>query len=172
MKEKLIADIIWTIVKQGGFQRARIYRKHSKISEKKKKEFRDHIKDFCFEHLYKNRKPICENRIITIINDLVKSVETQFHHILENGKFRFGNSQKFINLYLKLLWVLGKVEEPPHFPVDRIIQKEFKPIRSWTNMSEDEYLEIIKLAKVKAHADNLSLAKWELFQYEKLKNKK
>jgi hypothetical protein len=38
------------------------------------------------------------------------------------GKINFGIAQKMLNLYLKYMWSLGNIQEPPHFPVDRIIQ--------------------------------------------------
>lgn len=51
------------------------------------------------------------------------------------------------NLYLKYQWCLGNIHEPPHFPIDRIIQKKLKPkpIINWTEMNTAEaYMEIIR----------------------------
>ncbi len=172
LRKRLIAEIVWTGVKQGGFQRSRIYKKDSNIREEEKKGLRDHIKEFCFINLYKSQMKISEKELIEIINNLAKSVQEKYKLILNEEELKFGNSQKFVNLYLKLLWVLDQIEEPPHFPVDRLIQRGFKTIRSWTSMSEDEYLEVIKIAKQKAKQKNLTLANWELFEYEKIKNGK
>ena len=59
-------------------------------------------------------------------------------------------SQKVFNLYLKFLWCLGFIAEPPHFPVDRIIQQKLKIklIKPWTKFtSVDEYMLVINHAR-------------------------
>ena len=75
----------------------------------------------------------------------------------------FGISQKMLNLYLKYQWCKGAIVEPPHFPVDRIIQEELnkvarknklkaKKIEPWTQFKdENHYLKVVN------HARSLSI---------------
>lgn len=172
-REKFIGEIVWAATKQGGFQRSHIYKPNTQIEDRVKNKFRDAIKSFCFSNLYVKykMKQISEEELMNEIQILIKNINKEFGLILKGGEFRFGNAQKFVNLYLKLLWIVGEVKEPPHFPVDRIIQNGFKSIKPWTNMNKEQYLQVIKEAK--EHVDNnQSLAEWELTNYEKLVNSK
>ena len=173
IRKKFIGEIVWAATKQGGFQRSRIYKPNAQIEDRVKNKFRDTIKSYCFNNLYVkyDGKQISEEELITEIENLIKNINKEFGSILKGGEFRFGNAQKFVNLYLKLLWIVGEIKEPPHFPVDRIIQKNFKIIKSWTNMNKIQYWEVINEAKEKVETKQ-SLAEWELTEYEKLVNSK
>jgi len=170
MKNVLTSELVWTATKQGAFQRARIYSSNLEVTAKQKNKLRSHLKMFCYENLFCRslNNTIDEESLIKIIEQLCNETESQFKHILNKGKFQFGNAQKFVNLYLKLLWVLGKAKEPPHFPVDRIIQRGFKNIKPWTDMNKSDYLMVIEEAKKKARVKKLSLANWEADSYYKL----
>lgn len=170
LKNILISELAWTATKQGAFQRARIYSSNLEVSAKQKNKLRSYLKMFCYEHLFCRslNNTIDEESLIKIIDKLCNETEGQFKDILKDGKFQFGNAQKFVNLYLKLLWVLGKSKEPPHFPVDRIIQHGFRNILPWTDMNKSDYLMVIEEAKKKARIKKLSLANWEADLYYKL----
>jgi hypothetical protein len=90
----------------------------------------------------------------------IKSVQqytSNFDTLLTNGKFNIGVSQKLLNLYLKYLWCLDLILEPPHFPVDRIIQEklQYKPLIAWTKIeTEEEYMSIINFARTKIKLDD------------------
>lgn len=167
-QDKLRTELIWALTRQGAFQRSRIYKE--KTDEKLKKEFRDEIKNFLRNEIYlkfKN-KSISENQLIDKIESLIRHLEKNFGRVLCNNAFQFGNAQKFINLYLKYMWIIGEINEPPHFPVDRIIQKELKTeVYNWTNMSKTQYLEVINRAKF--HIQDIvefeSIAEWEALVY-------
>jgi len=172
-RKKFIGEIVWSATKQGSFQRAHIYRPKANIGANEKRKLRDQIKSFCFKNLYESyeRSSITENELISQIEDLMEIITENFTDILKNGEFQFGNAQKFVNLYLKFLWAIGEIKEPPHFPVDRIIQKGFKPIRPWTNMNKEDYLKVIEEAR-RQIGDKKSLAEWEIIEYEKMINRK
>jgi hypothetical protein len=86
--------------------------------------------------------------------------------VLRGGRFRIGTAQKALNLHLKYLWCLDKIPEPPHCPFDsKIIAKlpAYKGPR-WTVLdAEDDYRNLVKVAKAKAQGS--SLAAWELETY-------
>ena len=115
--------------------------------------------------------------------ELIEATEQKLKTINENKKnFLFGNAQKFINLTLKSMWLVGWLEGvPPHFPVDRMIQSYIKrpdgfsasdyPFK-WTDMSRDHYSLLIAAPKrTKKYDKNYKdvsldqLAIWELTTY-------
>ena len=73
-----------------------------------------------------------------------------------------------LNLYLKYQWCLGNIKEPPHFPVDRIIQQKLNgwarakgipqlELMHWTRFTDEKhYLEVINLARSIAKLDSSS----------------
>src|ERR1700737_1330350 len=76
--------------------------------------------------------------IAHIANDL----STNYANLLSGKRFRIGQSQKAVNLYLKYLWCLGDIMMPPHCPIDVVVFRHipgFKEER-WTQLdSIDRY---------------------------------
>jgi hypothetical protein len=89
-------------------------------------------------------------------------------NLLANGRFRIGQSQKALNLYLKYLWCLDEIPMPPHCPVDAIVLAHitgFKEER-WTQLDSIEgYQHIIEAAR--REANGIPLAVWELELYNR-----
>ena len=148
MKKKFIDEQIWLLVFGGAFQRANIYKLN--IPESEKRIFKTKLKDY-IENLstaYKIGKIKDQTHLENIIT--ISNFTTNFSDILEGDKLNIGVSQKVFNLYLKFLWCLGFIAEPPHFPVDRIIQQKLKIklIKPWTKFtSVDEYMLVINHAR-------------------------
>jgi len=165
-QQTFINTEIWILTFGGAFQRANIYA--DKVSEKQRKAFRDALilkveKDLLPQ--YKNE--VSEEKHIQNILEIV-AYSHEHTPILKPGQLYFGVAQKLLNLYLKYQWCLGNIAQPPHFPVDRIIQQKlkFKPIINWTSMkSEEEYKSIINHAQDKIKETGLSLAEWELEEF-------
>ena len=163
MKNSFIQNEIWILTFNGAFQRSSIYK--SKISEIERKHFREKLRDHIENEIlssYSNK--VTEEHHIKNINQL-SDFSKSFKSILNNGKLNFGISQKLLNLFLKYQWVLDKIETPPHFPVDRIIQEKmnFKPIISWTQITKSkEYMIIIDHARELSNVENLTLSEFEL----------
>ena len=100
-----------------------------------------------------------------------QSKMSEFNSFLSPNKnnydtgFRIAHSQKSISVYLKHLWCMDLIPEPPCCPVDRIIAKaaNVKLNENWTQMNSIESLdfalnEFTKIAK----SENKTLAMWEL----------
>jgi len=178
MKDEFILKEIWLLSLMGAFQRAGVYVKNT--LEIEKKEFR--------ELLYQETMIIASNyKNLTIdrtshIKNIKKlqnfSRTCSYSHILNDGTLNFGISQKLLNLVLKFLWYLEKIETPPHFPVDRIVQqklnelakrqhKKVRKIIPWTKIkNEKQYLEIINFASSLLDNTNCeSIAKLELMLF-------
>lgn len=110
------------------------------------------------------------SKILSNIANEVSSSE--FKLILHGQKIRLGVIQKVFNLYLKYLWVSGYIVEPPHCPFDRVIKnailRHVPPalLEDWTVMdSIDAYMNYVKLARKISTQENLSIAQWELSQW-------
>ena len=114
------------------------------------------------------KKSVSENKHIKNIEDLSESMSKKYGAYLVGKRFRIGSAQKVLNLYLKYLWCLGKIDEPPHFSIDAIMLRELPKYShiSWTKLNNiDKYRDIIKEAK--NVAGDQSLAEWELCAYNK-----
>ncbi|WP_298051123.1 hypothetical protein [uncultured Paenalcaligenes sp.] len=97
---------------------------------------------------------------------LSKKITEEFKDILYGNCFRFGVSQKILNLYLKYLWTMGIIAEPPHCPLDGIISTKADLYYIWTESdSRIDYESIIfdfsKIAYPK------SCAVWELENFKR-----
>jgi hypothetical protein len=94
------------------------------------------------------------------IRNISDGLSERFGPILKDHRLRYGTSQKAFNLYLKFLWRMGKIETPPHCPVDSIVLNAGGIIGSWTrNDSEQEYIGWIDA--LRENASPLCLSDWE-----------
>ena len=120
--------IQWSI--NAAVQRNRVYR-----SFDRRQEFRADWKRIIRNESRRYRS-LCESLsdsqhcgIIRVISD---HLSTAFAASLNNGRLRYGTSQKAFNVYLKYLWHLGEISPPPHCPVDRIVLNALRIAEAWT----------------------------------------
>ncbi|RUA34268.1 MAG: hypothetical protein DSY77_05970 [Bacteroidetes bacterium] len=168
-KEQYLRTEFWILSVGAAFQRANVYQ-HA--TDRQKSQFRKELFEYLNElsDQYRNGSIIEDDHIdyIDKVRNKAKSIADQHGIELTDNKFRFGIAQKLLNLYLKYLWCAGFIQEPPHFPVDRIIIQSLKivPFTNWTELdSKKEYLHIISAAKQEANGQNL--AQWELETYKR-----
>ncbi len=179
MKSNFIINELWQLAITGAFQRAGVYK--TAADEDLKNQFKSELKadleGFIQAQYF---KPCTEAQHLENILQLSEHTQ-KYASLLKNGQLTIGVSQKILNLFLKYLWCLKLVPDPPHFPVDRSIQillnKQAKrlglatvTIKPWTQLKTiEEYLEIIDLAKrVQAANPNhqrFSLAEFELMLF-------
>ncbi|HBH49005.1 MAG TPA: hypothetical protein DDX98_10210, partial [Bacteroidales bacterium] len=120
-KQEFTNNQIWVLTFRGAFQRAGIY--SSDVSNTQKTQFKFKLRGFV-ENLVEAeylKGAVSEQNHLHNIKE-VQSYSQNFNSILINSELNFGVSQKILNLYLKHQWCLGRIPEPPHFPMDRIIQ--------------------------------------------------
>lgn len=168
-KQSFLHYEIWILSFGGAFQRSGVY---SNATETERNEFRKKLRAYIESNILPQYKNIVseEQHIQNLLNIIEYSASAKFKNILNNGKLNLGISQKLLNLVLKYLWCLGEVEIPPHFPIDRIIQEKIKnkPLINWTGLTKvEDYLKIIRLAEVLAKKENMSLAQWELENFNR-----
>lgn len=121
------------------------------------------------EFIIKYKNPLDEKTHVNNINRISEISEEEGGRILIGKKFNIGTSQKLLNLYLKYLWCIGEISEPPHCPIDRIILNKIgnKKI-NWTQIDDlSQYIEIIEKLRMKSNGD--SIAVWELKMYQKIR---
>lgn len=171
LKGKFILLEIWQLTINGAFQRANVYsdgakgEKMNKEKEEFKKELREFVESLSIQ--YKSEIKDIDQHYSNIYS--ISTFSEKYESLLKDKKINFGISQKLLNLYLKYLWCLGKIETPPHFPVDRQIQVllEDKNPTAWTNWENDEgYNKVIDKAYTKRAIegyDNIAELELKLF---------
>lgn len=133
MKKEFLNNEIWILTFGGAFQRANIYKEN--YSEKIRTNFRKALR-------VKVEKLVTENYYQKVeqeqhIKNIYKLVAFSKNLRIEGNciPINFGVAQKLLNLYLKYLWCLNVIPEPPHFPVDRIIQEKLIKILKKYNLT-------------------------------------
>lgn len=167
-KLRFLKDEIFKASILGAFGRNKVYEnKNVSISEKKRDEFRGNIKLLLERQEIRYKNKISEGKHLEFLNNLKNKLEKKYKNILKNGELSFGTIQKIVNLYLKYLWCLKLIDEPPHCPIDRKILKKIREYEvNWTNMNEEEYCRVIEKIKEKI-SGKTSIATWELREYNK-----
>jgi hypothetical protein len=171
-QKKFLMDEFFQLTLGATVQRAGVY--FAGCSEEERKVFqhglRKELNKIVESYVRPNR--VDEQAHIANIVKLANVLTASHANVLQNGRFRIGTAQKALNLYLKYLWCIGEIDEPPHCPFDSVIiaklPKHVGP--SWTNMdSEDDYFALVAAAK--SQAEGSSLANWELDSYNAVAQK-
>jgi len=113
---------------------------------------------------YRSDQPISDNEHCGIIGKISDDLSDAFGSLLNNGRLRFGTSQKAFNLYLKYLWAFGEIKAPPHCPVDRIVLQALGIDEAWTQCDDqDQYMSWIDAIRsdIRNKSGNMSVAEWE-----------
>ena len=112
---------------------------------------------------------VSEAQHVKNICKLAPQLTKAYGDVLAPGGFPIGRAQKALNLYLKYLWCLGKVSEPPHCPFDSKVIGKLRAQQyrgpPWTKLDTREHYEsLVSVAKGAAGRQNPSgsLAQWEL----------
>lgn len=164
-KEFLYAEV-FSMTLAATAQRSHLYA--SELSEKEREPFQRSLKKALESTASSYTKAISEEQHIQNISKLAEYLTYKHAALLDGGKMRFGHAQKALNLYLKYLWCLGQLPMPPHCPIDSVILKMIPKFTQerWTKLdSVERYKAIIASAKTKAKEKGLSLAAWELHEY-------
>tara|TARA_R110000765_G_scaffold340818_2_gene430866 strand:- start:215 stop:763 length:549 start_codon:yes stop_codon:yes gene_type:complete len=181
MKDTFIDNEIWMLTYGASFQRAYAYTENA--SEVTKGYFKNMTSGLINNMLNQYKKGnVSDDQHIENIK-AVRDNSRNFSEIFNGGEINFGIAQKMLNLYLKYQWCLGNIPEPPHFPVDRIIQQKLNKndenntlaplqIEPWTRFKDEtHYLKVInfsrELAKLDSSVQNLTPANIELTLFQR-----
>ena len=112
--------------------------------------------------------PVTEQNHVANISSIASAIDKKWSNSLIDSSIPIGVVQKAFNLYLKLMWCLKEIHEPPHCPLDKVIidKLPYKHRKSWTKIKDVETYKTLVL-ELKKIAGDKSLAIWELETYEK-----
>lgn len=161
-KWEFVNNEILTLSILGGLTRGfSVYK--SGVAERHKKEFKDLLRRKLKEYARPYRNKVSSEQHTKNIEKFANEISKEDGGILIGGRFRIGRTQKVLNLYLKYLWVLGQIPEPPHCPFDSIIISKLRLNISFTKFdSIKDYESLVDTARQIVHKENLSIAEWEL----------
>ncbi|RJP79499.1 MAG: hypothetical protein C4522_10340 [Desulfobacteraceae bacterium] len=166
LKIDFIKDSLCYRAWSASVQRANLYKKSSGEA---KRNFRKQTISFLQNKLLpKYKNPCSEKEHYKNIDSLIRFANRVGNMVLNKDGYKYGVSQKLLNLTLKYYWCLDFVKEPPHCPIDRNIINEIDktnvPNLNWTQItSKTEYMKIIEA--IKDEASNMSISEWELRNY-------
>ncbi|AWV97022.1 hypothetical protein [Arcticibacterium luteifluviistationis] len=162
MENTFIKSEVWSLTIAGAYQRVKIYRDDLFVGDID--FFESQLKNFVMALEAKHyKKVVSSEKHLENIEQLASFFRKS--GVLDENVPAFGIAQKFLNLYLKYVWCLGEIKEPPHFPIDRSIQKTMgipaEDILAWTKIvCRETYMQIINLGQ-KLRGDT-TLAHFEL----------
>jgi len=161
-KTLFIKNEIFTLSILSAFRQGKgypIYKKKG-VSENERMSFHDFLKKelIKYESIYK--KQVSDDKHIGNILHIQREVNSRFRNILY---LRLGRVQKFFNIYLKYLWVLNWIPEPPHCPFDSMVINRLGAVDRFTEFDDvDTYKKLLKLARIQSKKEKKSIAEWEL----------
>jgi hypothetical protein len=161
-----LRDECLTLSISGALQRSRTYLPSANTQDKEKTKMRNYFRKSLLELSAQYESSIPESEHLRNIQRLATSVSMGFSHLLEGGHLRIGVAQKALNLYLKYLWCLDLIPQPPHCPIDSIILSHIPKYSSlkWTAIDAiEDYAQVVQEAK--SIAGLCSLAEWELTKW-------
>ncbi|MCK0131779.1 hypothetical protein MWU59_09715 [Flavobacteriaceae bacterium F08102] len=177
MKSKFLLNEFFTLSISGALQRANVYAKSATSDEKDR--FKKDLRNYLNKIVEKYFSPVSEADHISHIENLA-SFSTKHGATLKNKALSFGVSQHILNLFLKYIWCLKLIPDPPHFPLDGKIQEQLNtlaetldtttlPSIPWTKIqTAAPYLKSINFARKVQNLtgkQDISLAEFELAFY-------
>lgn len=170
MKEDFLKEEVWVLAFSAAFQRANVY--GNNVTSKDKQDFKTMMRGFIeavVVYKVQSSESLIDEEHLELLHQVI-DYSSNFENTLANGTLNLGVAQKLVNLILKYYWCLGLIKEPPHFPIDRIIQRHIDSSSriNWTEMTKDEeYLQVINAVRDQALAKGETLAQWELRNFER-----
>jgi hypothetical protein len=165
-EDEVIKGSLWQVTVYAAFQRAKVYSSNAEVSDKK--GVKQTLEQEINKRLPKYTNPVSEKSHIANIAAIAKAIDKKWSASLDQGSIPIGVVQKAFNLYLKLMWCMKEIHEPPHCPLDKIIidRLPYKHRKSWTKIRDIETYKIL-VVHLKKKTGGKSLAVWELETYEK-----
>lgn len=99
---------------------------------------------------------------------LRRTMNLSFTDSFREPGFRVSHAQKSLSVFLKHLWCMNRIVEPPACPVDRVVLQKVThgPPGTWTRVdSLAEHRELFARIRSAAEAEGRSVAQWELLTF-------
>ena len=164
-KKEFLRDELFYLTLTAVVQRGHVYKPGCTEKDAFPRCLRKHLEVIAEDY----QVPVVEEAHLRNIELLADQVSSSCSELLCGGRFRIGSAQKALNLFLKYLWCLGEIPQPPpHCPFDRRII-ECLPEGAQCNWTEcddiEHYKRWVAEARKIAETQSLSLAGWELLTY-------
>lgn len=145
----------------------RVYRQEPAVEDPERQAIRDKLDELLHNYGDAYQANMEDDVHYEGIQQIANEVSEDFGEFLRDGRLRIGIAQKVLNLYLKYLWCLGRIAEPPHCPFDNgiIARLNMQNPPRWTEMKIEDYREVVNAARRFAVKQGLSLAEWELREW-------
>lgn len=134
------------------------------VSDTERQQFREHLIGLVLQEARQHlRGAVREDAHLESILRISYMLRAHFDGTFRRATAPIGVVQKALNLYLKYLWCLGYIGQPPHCPFDSIVIQQIPAMRGikWTEIGTiADYEELVQSAR--AVASPQSLAEWEL----------
>jgi hypothetical protein len=135
-----------------------------KMKDKVRELWKDKLKRISKKYTKKRKDSEYEKDIVNLKKQLLNSIKSDIPY------FKVSHAQKSMAVFLKHMWCMNLISTPPQCPIDRIILtklgKEFR-VYNWTQIDNIQiHKEIVRMAKAKIASKNLSLAEWELINFQ------
>ncbi len=164
MKIDFIKHEVFILTIMGAFQHNKIYGENVNVANKIK--FRKSLELLLNIKAEAYKKMVSESNHLMHLDELKSSLELAHKDILLDEFISFGTVQKILNLYLKYLWSIDLIVEPPHCPIDSIILNRLNDFTTrWTKMNKNVYINTIE--KIKLISEKRSIAEWELLEFSR-----
>ncbi len=161
---RFLRDEVFMLTLMAVVQRGHVYKPGSTNVDAFHRCLRERLEAIAEDY----RVPVAEETHLRNIELLGDQISASCGELLCGDRFRIGSAQKALNLFLKYLWCLGEIPEPPHCPFDRrIIEKLPQNFRcSWVWCDKIETYKVW-VAEARKKAGTMPLAEWELVTYNK-----
>ena len=146
------------------------------ITDGDKQEIRKYWKSLLLA-FYENHKQgnVSREDFLGYVATIQQSMNTRFPDKFQcntkgyDNVFRLAHAQKSLSVFLKHLWCMGKMKEPPFCPIDGIILHEvLKKKGAWTKLNDNNtYDKYIKCVDDAAKKSNMNVAEWEYINWNK-----
>ena len=150
------------------------YSKNISASDKRyiREYWKSLLTDFYEKHKQRN---VSREEFLGYVDIIKESMNSRFPDKFQcntegyDNEFRLAHAQKSLSVFLKHLWCMGKMKEPPFCPIDGIILNDVLNKKgAWTKLNDKKkYCEYIKFVDDAANGNNISVAEWEYTNWNK-----
>ena len=139
------------------------------ISYNDKHKIRNYWKSLLLDFYDKNKQvKISREVFFDYVNIIKRKMNSKYSSAFkcntngyDNG-FRLAHAQKSLSVFLKHLWCMGKMGEPPFCPIDGIILNNvLKKKKAWTKLNDTNTYETYIRYIDSAVGTTMSVAEWE-----------
>ena len=165
------ADLSIAYAKPGQYEETPIFDFESgEFDLDEAKKMKNDIRKFLYDYYAElGRNPISEEDHKKRLRSLAMTLTRRYKHMLYEKRYRLGVAQLAVNMFLKLLWSAGLIDEPHHCPFDNKVKRKITRfaengwLEYWNEFTTmRDYEEYVWAARTAASKEELSIAEWDM----------